>query len=168
MRLPLPYVLLGALVAALGIYFYGHHKGWMKRDAEMQVEIARKNEEARAKETLLREKLEATTNQLKDSNDAISQKQSALDRAISAGRVRFPAARCVQASPSAAPAGGDRDEARGQPDRPADKNPDADDVERRTLAAIAEVVAQGDRNTAQLNACIDAYNQVKETLNGQR
>jgi broad-specificity NMP kinase len=39
------------------------------------------------------------------------------------------------------------------------------DSDRETLAAIAEIVAQGDRNTAQLNACIDAYEEVRTKLN---
>lgn len=168
MRLPLHYVLLGALVTALGIYFYGHHKGWTKRDAEMQVEIARMNNEARELERTMNSKIIANANQLQEANNALTEKSSALDRAIRAGRVRLPAARCVQASPDPVAAVGNRDEARGQPDRPADPSADADDAERRTLAAIAEIVAQGDRNTAQLNACIDAYNHMKETVNGQR
>jgi hypothetical protein len=29
-------------------------------------------------------------------------------------------------------------------------------------------VAQGDKNTAQLNACIDAYNDVRNLLNGNK
>ena len=155
MKLPLPYVLLGVLLAALGIYFYGHHKGWNERDAEMQIEIARKNEEARQKEGQLREQLTTNATKLQEANDVIHKKQSALDRAISAGRVRLPTASCVQASPSAAATAGDRNETPGESDR-------------QTLAAIAAIVADGDRAAAQLNACIDAYNRVKETLNGQR
>lgn len=165
MRLPLPYVLLGAILAALGIYFYGHHKGWTERDGEMQVEIARKNDEARTKETRLREQLANKSTELNEANDVIFKKQTALDRAISAGRVRLPATRCVQASPGAAPADGGRDEARGQSDRQADAAADAD---RETLRLIAQIAADGDRAVNQLNACIDAYNEMKETVNGQR
>ena len=40
-----PYVIIGAIVTAIALYFYGHHKGWAERDMEMQVEIARKNDE---------------------------------------------------------------------------------------------------------------------------
>jgi hypothetical protein len=29
-------------------------------------------------------------------------------------------------------------------------------------------VAQGDKNTAQLNACIDSYNKVMEVMNANR
>ena len=149
------YLIIGTIVVVLGIYGYGHHKGWDDRDAEMQAEIAVKNEEARAKEQELNKQLNDNATKLQEANNAINEKQSALDRAIRAGRVRLPSSSCVQAGPSAAPAAGGGDQAGSESDR-------------ATLAAIAEIVAQGDRNTAQLNACIDAYNKVMETVNGQR
>ena len=149
------WVLVGVITALCGAYFYGHHAGFAQRDQEMQVEIARKNDQERAKEQALTQQLHDRDQKLKEANNAIDQKQSALDRAIRAGRVRLPAAGCVQASPSAAPAASSGTEA-------------ASESERQTLAAIAAIVAQGDRNTEQLNACIDAYNQMRETINGQR
>ena len=149
------YLIIGTIVVVLGIYGYGHHKGWDDRDAEMQAEIAVKNEEARAKEQELNKQLNDNATKLQEANNAINEKQSALDRAIRAGRVRLPSSSCVQAGPSAAPVAGGGNEAGSESDR-------------ATLAAIAEIVAQGDRNTAQLNACIDAYNKVMETVNGQR
>jgi FtsZ-interacting cell division protein ZipA len=160
-----PYVLIGAIVTAIAVYFYGHHKGWAERDMEMQVEIARKNDEARATEQKLTEQVNQTATKLQEANDAISKKQTDLDRAIRAGRVRLPATSCVQATPSPAAPAGDRNQAGSQPAGPSDQPSDA---ERATLAAIAEIVAQGQRNTEQLNACIDAYNNVREQLNGKR
>ena len=159
------YAVIAAVVLLIGTYFYGHHKGWYERDAEMQAEIAQKNEESRAKEQAATEKLAETSTKLQEANDALDQKSSALDRAIRAGRVRLPSASCVQASANPAPAGGDRQEARGQPDRQADEAADSD---RATLAAIAAIVAEGDRAINQLNACIDAYNEVRKQLNGDR
>jgi hypothetical protein len=153
------------LLVIFGIYRWGFHNGWTERDGEMQAEIAKKNEEARATEQRLAEQLTKTTTKLQEANHAITEKSSALDRAIRAGRVRFPAASCVQAPAGAAAPAGDRNQAPSQPDGSADQPSDA---ERETLAAIAAIVAQGDRNTEQLNACIDAYNQVREQLNGQR
>lgn len=165
MRLPLHYVILAALLAAVGIYFYGHHKGWTQRDQEMQIEIARKNEEARVKEQKLTEEINDVNKTLAEANNALEKESSALQRAIRAGRVRLPAPSCPQASPSAPAPAGDSNQARSEPDRAPDP---AADAERATLEAIAEIVAQGDRNTAQLNACIDAYNDVRNILNGQR
>lgn len=144
-----------AVLLAIGVYYYGHHKGWGDRDAEMQSEIAIKNEEARAKEQELNKQLNNQTSQLMEANNAITEKQTALDRAIRAGRVRLPSSSCVQDSSSARPATSDRDQA-------------GSESERETLAAIAAIIAQGDRNTEQLNACIAAYNEVKETINGTR
>ena len=160
-----PYVIIGAILLLLGTYFYGHHSGWAERDVEMQAEIAKKNEEARAIENKLNEKISASTSQLMEANNAISQKQSALDRAIRAGRVRLPTSGCVQTTANPASATGDRNQAGGQPNGQADSSSDA---ERATLEAIAEIVAQGDRNTQQLNACIDAYNNLREQMNGPR
>ena len=163
--LPNPYVILGAIITAIALYFYGHHKGWSERDAEVMVEIAKKNDEARQTEHKLNEELSANATKLQEANNAITEKQSALDRAIRAGRVRFPATGCVSTAASAAAPSGDRNEAPSQPDRQVDQVTDA---ERATLAAIAEIVAQGDRNTEQLNACIDAYEALRRNLNGQR
>ena len=156
----------GSLLIIFGIYRWGHHAGWTLRDQEMQAEIARKNEEARAREQQLRNEINDVNNTLTEANNALEKESSALQRAIRAGRVRVsPAPSCVQASPSPAAPAGDRNEAPRQPDRAPDEPSDA---ERETLAVIAELVAQGDRNTNQLNACIDAYNKVMGAVNGQR
>ena len=163
--IPLPWLIVGVLVSLFGSYRVGHHYGWLERDNDMKIAIAQKNEEARATEQKLNEQLNANATKLQETTNVINQKQSALDRAIRSGRVRISAPSCVQASASATTATPDRQETGSQPDRPADPAPDA---ERETLQAIAEIVAQGDRNTAQLNACIDAYNEVRSLVNGQR
>ena len=149
-----PYVIIGAIVTAIALYFYGHHKGWAERDMEMQVEIAKKNDEARQTEQKLTEQVNQTASKLQEANDVVTQKQTALDAAIRSGRVRLNAS-CVQSSSSSTTSSGDSNQAGSESDR-------------QTLAAIAAIVAQGDRNTEQLNACIDAYNQVREMVNGQR
>lgn len=168
MLLSLPrwvYAVIAALVLLISTYFYGHHKGWYQRDAEMQAEIARLNEQSREIERAMSAKLNTTATQLQEANHAVNEKSSALDRAIRAGRVRLPTASCVQ-TPATAPApAGDRNQTGGQPDRQTDEVADSD---RETLAAIAAIVAEGDRAINQLNACIDAYNQVKDSINGQR
>ena len=153
--IPNPWVILGVLLALAGFYGYGHHRGWDDRDIEMQAEIAVKNEEARVKEQELTKQLTENSTKLMEANNAITEKQSSLDRAIRAGRVRLPSSSCVQTSPSATPSSGNSGQEGGESDR-------------ATLLAIAEIVAQGDRNTAQLNACIDSYNKVMEAVNVKR
>ena len=149
-----PWMIIGAICVVLGTYKYGTHSGYKQRDAEMQAEIARLNEESRQKEQKLAQDLNNTSSQLLEANNAISQKQSALDRAISAGRVRLPASSCVQAATSAATASGN--------------NAETSESERETLRLIAQLAAEGDRAINELNACIAAYNQVRDTINGQR
>jgi len=150
-----PWLIIGVLVALSGFYTYGHHKGWVERDAEMQSEIAQKNEEARAKEQELTKQLNDNSTKLQEANNAISEKQTSLDRAIRAGSLRLKTTSCLQTSSSPTPPNGN-------------SNQEGSESERQTLAAIAEIIAQGDRNTAQLNACIDSYNKVMESVNGKR
>ena len=149
-----PWMIIGAICVVLGTYKYGTHSGYKQREAEMQAEIARLNEESRQKEQKLAQDLNNTSSQLLEANNAISQKQSALDRAISAGRVRLPASSCVQAATSAAVASGN--------------NAETSESERETLRLIAQLAAEGDRAINELNACIAAYNQVREAINGNQ
>jgi len=149
-----PWMIIGAICVVLGTYKYGTHSGYKQREAEMQAEIARLNEESRQKEQKLAQDLNNTSSQLLEANNAISQKQSALDRAISAGRVRLPATSCVQAATSAATASGN--------------NAETSESERETLRLIAQLAAEGDRAINELNACIAAYNQVREAINGNK
>lgn len=160
-----PYFIIGAMIAVGGAYGYGHHVGWGDRDAEMQVEIAKKNDEAREKETQLAQQLNEQSTKLSEANNVINQKQSSLDRAIRDGRLRLPSTSCVQATPNAPTPTGDSPKERSEPNRPVYETSDAD---RATLAAIAEIIAQGDRNTAQLNSCISAYEKAMEIINGKR
>ena len=153
------------LLIVLGLYRWGYHNGWGTRDAEMQAEIAKANEESRAKEQAAAEKLAQTSSKLLEANNAVDEKQSALDRAIRAGRVRLPAASCVQAPANPPAPSGDRQEARSEPDRQADPVADA---ERETLRLIAQIAADGDKAINQLNACIDAYEAVRSQINANR
>ena len=92
-----PYFIIGAMIAVGGAYGYGHHVGWGDRDAEMQVEIAKKNEESREKERELAQQLNEQSTKLSEANNVINQKQSSLDRAIRDGRLRLQTTSCVQA-----------------------------------------------------------------------
>jgi len=153
--IPNPWLIIGAIVMAASLYFYGHHKGWAERDAEMQAEIAIKNEEARTKEQELTKQLTDNSTKLLEANNAITEKQSSLNRLIRTSSLRIQTPGCVQTSASTAPASGSSSQAGSESDR-------------ETLLAIAEIVAQGDRNTAQLNACIDNYAKVMEAINVKR
>ena len=162
--IPLPWLLFGLCITLFGTYRGGYHFGWSDRDKEMQIEIAKKNEESRAKEQQLNEQINTTATKLQETTNVVNQKQTDLNRLIAAGRVRLPTASCVQTPAAPAVATTNSPETRSEPNRQADQ---ASDAERATLAAIAEIGAQGDRNTAQLNACIDAYNEARNIINGK-
>jgi len=153
--IPNPWVILGAICVAVSVYFYGHHKGWDERDAEMQAEIATKNEESRVKEQELAKQLNDQSSKLLEANNAITEKQSSLDRAIRAGRVRLPSASCVQTNGNPPVASGSSSQAGSESDT-------------ETLRLIAQIAADGDKAINQLNACIDAYQAVMEKSNGKR
>jgi hypothetical protein len=153
--IPNPWVILGVLLALAGFYGYGHHKGWADRDIEMQSEIAVKNEEARVKEQELTKQLTENSTKLMEANNAITEKQSSLDRAIRAGRVRLPSSSCVQTNGNPPVASGNSNQA-------------ASESDTETLRLIAQIAADGDKAINQLNACIDAYQAVMEKSNGKR
>ena len=163
-----PTLALVAVLAMGGCYKWGYSSGWDDRDAEMQIEIARKNEEARAKEQEMAKAVADKETELRKANDVISKKQTDLNSAIRAGRVRLPTASCVQASPSTPVASGNSNQAPSQPDRAPDPDTGPSDSERQTLQLIAQIAADGDRAINQLNACIDAYDNMRNIINGQR
>jgi len=153
-----PYLIIAAMIAVGGAYAYGHHAGYADRDAEMQAHIAKLNEESRAKEQELAASLNNQTETLRKAKNEINKKQSDINALVDAGRLRIPAPAtpsCVSATPDPAPAVRDRDEAR----------PDA---YREAIKAVVAIAIEGDRNTVQLNACIDTYNKVREQINGKQ
>lgn len=151
--IPNPWVILGVLLALAGFYGYGHHRGWDDRDIEMQAEIAVKNEEARVKEQELAKQLNEQSSKLLEANNVINEKQSSLDRAIRAGRVRLPTPSCPQTNASSTPSSGDSAKAGSESDT-------------EVLRLIAQIIADGDKAINQLNACIDSYQAVMEKNNG--
>lgn len=160
------YLIAAAVVilTIVGLYRWGYSRGWGDRDTEMQAVIAQKNEESRKAEQRMSQQINATSAKLMEANNALDEKSTALDRAIRAGRVRLPSPSCVQAPSNPSPTPGDRPEARSEPDRSADEVA----AERETLRLIAQIAADGDRAINQLNACVDAYNAIREQINADR
>jgi len=159
--IPLPWLIVGVLVSLFGTYRVGHHYGWLERDNDMKIAIAKKNDEARQIEQNMGEKLNQQSLKLQEANDAINKKTSALAVANRAGKLRLCPTSYVQTPTSTASTSADP-KATSQSDRPTNEPSDA---ERATIDAIAEIVAQGDRNTVALNACVDSYNQMRDLLN---
>ena len=159
--IPLPWLIVGVLVSLFGTYRVGHHYGWLERDGDMKIAIAKKNEEARQIEQNMGEKLNQQSLKLQEANDAINKKTTALAVANRAGKLRLCPSSNVQ-TPTNTASAPTNTEATSQPDRQANEPSDA---ERATIDAIAEIVAQGDKNTVALNACVDSYNDIRKLLN---
>ena len=162
--IPLPWLIVGVLVSLFGTYRVGHHYGWLERDGDMKIAIAQKNEESRKTEQQLNEQINQNATKLLEATNAINQKTSALAVANRAGKLRLCPSSNVQAPTSTSIASTDT-KATSEPDRPTNEPSDA---ERATIDAIAEIVAQGDKNTVALNACVDSYNQMRDLLNDKR
>jgi hypothetical protein len=152
-----PYLIIGAMIAIAGAYGYGHHSGYADRDAEMQAQIAKLNEESRAKEQELAGTLTNQTENLRKAKNELAKKQSDINKLVDAGQLRLPVqapAGCVSATPDSSPPARDRGEERPDPYREA-------------IKAVVAIAIEGDRNTVQLNSCIDTYNKVREQINGK-
>ena len=155
--IPLPYLALAICIALFGSYRGGYHFGWQDRDNDMKIAIAKKNDEARAKEKELGEKLQDQETKLRKAQDDIVKKQSAMHELARTGRLRLPAPSCPQANASASIATGNT-----QPSQP-----DASELERQTIAALIDIAADGDKAITKLNACANAYEEVRRLVNGQ-
>jgi len=123
----------------------------------MKIAIAQKNDEARAKEKELGEKLQDQESKLRKAEDDIKKKQSAMHELARTGRLRLPAPSCPQANASATPA----------PGNPQPSDPPETELERQTIAALIDIAAEGDKAITKLNACASAYEEVRRLVNGQ-
>jgi hypothetical protein len=155
--IPLPWLIVGVLVSLFGSYRVGHHYGWLERDNDMKIAIAKKNEEARAKEAELGEKLQDQETKLRKAQDDVKKKQSAMHELARTGRLRLPAPSCPQTNASTPIALGDT--------QPSD--PPETELERQTIAALIDIAAEGDKAIVKLNACVSAYEEVRRIVNGQ-
>lgn len=153
--IPLPWIIIGAIVSLFSSYRIGHHYGWLERDQDMQVAIAKKNDEARELEKNMTSKLADKEAALRKATNEISKKQSAMRELANTGRLRLPTSSCVQSSPSASPATGD-------------SRADASELERQTINTLIDLVAEGDKAITKHAACVAAYNEVRESINGKR
>ena len=152
--IPLPWLIVGIMVSLFGTYRGGYHFGWADRDADMQIEIAKKNEEARVLEKNLTSKLSDQETLLRKAQDEVVKKQSAMHELARTGRLRLPTASCPQASSNPATPIGNIDTSQSE-------------LERQTIEALIDIAAEGDKAIVKLNSCVAAYNEVRNLVNGQ-
>jgi hypothetical protein len=154
-----PYVLLGIIFAILSAFGWGYYQGQWTEFNHQLVEIQQLNEKARAKEQALTTAVNTTANALRTSNEKAKLETQKLHTALDSGalRLRIPvkASNCpVQTATDATPASGNSVQATAE-------------LDRETAKSLVAITDQGDVNTRQLNACIDAYNAAYQTLKGK-
>jgi prophage endopeptidase len=138
------------VAAIIGSYFWGHHKGHTLATLEQEAVIAKLNEEARAKEQAHTEAINDIATQLTKEKQNAKAANDNYRAAVRAGTERmYVNVRPVQAGPSATPATGDRNEARAE-------------LDPATAEELVGITSDGDDAIRQLNACIDAYNELRK------
>jgi len=152
--IPLPWLIVGLLISLFGTYRGGYHFGWLDRDADMQIAIAKKNEEARELEKNMTSKLIDQETKLRKAQDDIVKKQSAMHELARTGRMRLPTASCPQNSASASTPTGNSDSTQSE-------------LERQTIEALIDIAAEGDKAITKLNSCVASYNEMRSLVNGQ-
>jgi len=144
-----PWVILGAIFTLIGVYSYGHHSGYQERVTEDQIEIARLNDEARTKEQALNEKIGKNQIALRKAKDELKSKQDSINARIDTGELRLPTSCALQATTDTAPIDG------GQ----------GSQSDRQAIKDIVTLTTEGDKAIIERNACIQQYNEVRDTIN---
>jgi hypothetical protein len=155
-----PWILLGILMAVLSAAGSGYYKGQHDENTRQQVEIAGLNAIARTKEAALTTAVTSTATALRTSNEKAKQISKERDLAIASGalRLRLPVKAPVCPVHTAT-------------DTPAESRDSVQasaELDGETAKSLVAITDQGDANTRQLNACIDAYNAVYQTLKGTK
>ena len=155
-----PWVLLSIVLAVLSAFGGGYYKGGQDEFAKQQMEIAALNQKSRETEQKMAEESNELAMKLKKAeNDAktVSQKRnSAIDSG--ALKLRIP----VKAPDCSVPTTTDATSA------PRDSVQASAELDRETAKSLVAITDDGDKAIRQLNACIDAYNSVYQTLKGTK
>jgi hypothetical protein len=144
-----PWVILGAIFTLIGVYSYGHHSGYQERVTEDQIEIARLNDEARTKEQALNEKISKNQIALRKAKDELKSKQDSINARIDTGELRLPTSCALQAPTDTATSDGSQ----------------GSQSDRQAIKDIVALTTEGDKAIIERNACIQQYNEVRDTIN---
>jgi len=137
-----PWMILGAIAAALTVYLTGHHAGYVQKEKEDEALIAKKNGEM----VKLKDEQDA-----KDATTKQEFETKLSDVIASRPRLYIPLASKSGCSTSTSNDGKERAELDGQ-----------------TVEDLIRLVAEGDRAIIELNSCIDRYEAVRSTLSGNK
>ena len=151
-----PWVWIGVLFVILGAATAGYSKGENDELMRQQAEIAALNAEARQKEQALVNAVTTQATKLQKANQDAKLIAKERDAAIASGAlklripVKTPVCPVQTTGDTPAPAG--------------DSVQATAEFDRQTAQSLVAITDQGDANTRQLNACIDAYNAIYQTL----
>ena len=155
-----PWVLLGILMAVVGSFGGGYLKGSDDELTRQQLEIAALNAEARVKEQALITAIQTQSTKLQKANQDAKLAQQKRNADIDSGalKLRLPvkAPVCPVYTATDTPA------------TPRDSVQASAELDGETAKSLVAITDQGDANTRQLNACIDAYNAAYQTLKGTK
>ena len=151
-----PYVLLGIVLSILSAFGGGYFKGKHDEVVKQQLEIAALNAQARAKEQALISAVTTQASKLQKANYDAKIASKERDNAIASGnlKLRIPVKTplCpIQTTGDPTPPAGDSVQAGAE-------------LDATTAQSLVAITDKGDENTRQLNACIDAYNTIYQTL----
>jgi hypothetical protein len=151
-----PWVLLGILMAVVGSFGGGYLKGSDDEVTRQQLEIAALNAEARVKEQALISAIQTQSTKLQKANQDAKLAQQKRNADIESGalRLRLP----VKAANCPIPASDD------SPTPTRDSVQTNAELDRETAKSLVAITDDGDKAIRQLNACIDAYTSVYQTL----
>jgi type II secretory pathway pseudopilin PulG len=154
-----PWVLLGILMSVLSAFGSGYWKGSNDEVTRQQLEIAALNAEARQKEQVLVSAIRSQATKLQKANQDAKLAQQKRNADIDNGTLKLRLAvktpNCpIPTTTDIAPSAGDSVQASAE-------------LDREVAKSLVSITDQGDANTRQLNACIDAYNTVYQTLKGK-
>jgi len=155
-----PWVLLGILMAVVGSFGSGYYKGSDDELTRQQLEISALNAEARVKEQALITAVQTQSTKLQKANQDAKLAQQKRNSDIESGalKLRLP----VKAPVCPVPTSDD------PPATPRDSVQATAELDREIAKSLVAITDQGDANTRQLNACIDAYNAAYQTLKGMK
>jgi flagellar capping protein FliD len=151
-----PYILLGIVLSILSAFGGGYWKGSKDEVTRQQLEIAKLNAEARQKEQALLSAVTTQATKLQKANQDAKLIAKERDAAIASGAlklrvpVKTPVCPVQTAGDTPAPAGNSVQAGA--------------ELDAKTAQSLVAITDDGDKAIRQLNACIDAYNNIYQTL----
>jgi prophage endopeptidase len=151
-----PYFLLAVVLAVVGSFGGGYWKGSKDEVTRQQLEIAALNAEARQKEQALVAAVTTQATKLQKANQDAKLIAKERDAAIASGALKLRIPVKAPVCPVQTP---------GDPPAPVgDSVQTGAELDAKTAQSLVAITDDGDKAIRQLNACIDAYNAIYQTL----